>query len=375
MVGSKGCHDDFAAAIIYIFNAVAAALSILGLAGICYLWYTQTSSTAEDPVFNVFIPQFMALSGLCIFLLVLVLVIAKIGIVGTCVEMKANARDGGSKAKIVRKGRSNDKDEGNSKTCCHNRGLLYYIALSFFAFVLMMGVGIFAAVYSGKLDHINYVNNVQLESVIKEVTSQVKERGDPWILDMEHRVSNMVFTVGRDNPKSWNTTQTLMGCCGWNITAEAAAGKGLGDTNMPFNHADVLAYGKDTKCCEGKPVVVDPTVDTGIKLDDRNCWVTEDDTAVYTCQRMVARHVQGNVVKISICAIVFAFIQLALSIAGCVVRFPRVFRCCARCCGKKRKVKSRSAVAVEAEENTKDAGDDDKDNEDAGDDDKGETEK
>ena len=24
MVGAKGCHDDFAAAIIYIFNAVAA---------------------------------------------------------------------------------------------------------------------------------------------------------------------------------------------------------------------------------------------------------------------------------------------------------------------------------------------------------------
>ena len=369
MVGAKGCHDDFAAAIIYIFNAVAAVLAILGLAGIGYLWYTQTSSSTEDQIFNVFIPQFMALSGICIFLCILVLVITKIGIVGTCVEMRANAVNG-SGGKIVRKGGSQNTNDGPRKTCCHNRGLIYYIGLSFFAFLLMLVVGIVAGVYSGKLDHINYAENVQLESIItgiNKASSQIKKRGDPWILELEHRVSTMVFTTGRDNPKSWNTTQTIMGCCGWNITAEAAAGNGLGNTNMPFNHADVLAYGKDTKCCKGKPVVVDPTADSGIKLDDRNCWVTEDETAVYTCQRMVARHMQGNALNICICTIVFAFIQLALAIAGCVVRFPRLFRCCA--CTKKRK--SVSKVAAEEEESSKDAGDDDK-NEEAG---EGDTEK
>ena len=29
--------------------------------------------------------------------------------------------------------------------------------------------------------------------------------------------------------------------------------------------ADVMAYGKDAKCCNGKPVVVDPTADSGVR--------------------------------------------------------------------------------------------------------------
>ena len=55
----------------------------------------------------------------------------------------------------------------------------------------MLVVGIVAGVYSGKLDHINYAENVQLESIItgiNKASSQIKKRGDPWILELEHRV-------------------------------------------------------------------------------------------------------------------------------------------------------------------------------------------
>ena len=44
----------------------------------------------------------MALSGICIFLCILVLVITKIGIVGTCVEMRANAVNGSGGKIVVR---------------------------------------------------------------------------------------------------------------------------------------------------------------------------------------------------------------------------------------------------------------------------------
>ena len=32
------------------------------------------------------------------------------------------------------------------------------------------------------------------------------------------QVSESVYTLGRSYPVSWNTTQTVLGCCGWNVT-------------------------------------------------------------------------------------------------------------------------------------------------------------
>merc|ERR1711907_864332 len=83
-----------------------------------------------------------------------------------------------------------------------------------------------------------------------------------------------------------------------------------------------------------------------IKLDDANCWLTNSGE-VYTCQGMVAKHMQGNMVKLCGCAVGFAIVQLALAIAGCVVRFPRLYSYCACCCKKKQKGKSNKVASAE----------------------------
>jgi len=173
---------------------------------------------------------------------------------------------------------------------------------------------------------------------------------------MVWQVSNAAIVLAEKYPKTWNESQAALGCCGWNTTATtnaattaAAAGvtTAAGGTTgaitttatRPYNHALLHdAYSKNSKCCIGNNVVTEYTAKTGIKLDKRNCWVTSDDTPqVYTCQGMVARHIQGNMVKLCACAVCFAIVQLALAIAGCVVRFPRLYSYCACCCKKKTK--------------------------------------
>ena len=61
------------------------------------------------------------------------------------------------------------------KGCHHNVGLVVYIGLNLFTSFFMVIVAIVAGVYSGKLDHINYV-------------SQVKADADPWINAFERQV-------------------------------------------------------------------------------------------------------------------------------------------------------------------------------------------
>jgi len=332
MVGAKGCHDDFAAVLIFIFNVVAVLFALLGLAGISSIWYTQANPKPEDPVLNVFIPEIMAVFGVGVFLCVFVIAIALLGIITTCIGLKISAAE----EKRTKKGKK--------RKCYHNAGLLVYIGLALFAFFFMLVVGILSGQYSGKLNFVNYVSK----------TERIK---DSWINALERQVSNSVYKMGKDHPKSWNTTQNALGCCGWNITDAAStnvsytynniAGKKLRETTTTrsFNHADVTVYTKDSKCCKGKPVVKNPTAKTGIKLDERNCWVTSDDKGVYTCQGMVAKHMQDNMIKYCIFAIIFALVQLTLAIAGCVVRFPRVFSCCA-CTGKDNPPKTNKVTAA-----------------------------
>lgn len=351
MGGSKGCHDDVAAAIIFVFNSVAMILSIAGLAGISYIWYTQAYPKADREItLSVVVPE--AMLGLGIFVCLFVLTIALLGIITTGFEMRANriARKKRESGKAAKEEVKKDKN-GNvipvkgPKGCCHNAGLLVYIGLSLFAFFFLLAVAVVTGLYSGKLDHVNYV-------------TEAKSTGDPWVQVLDAQVSNAAIALANNYPKTWKDSQTILGCCGWNVTATAATTTAItitaavgvttesttSTTTLPFNHANVLAYSRNATCCN-LPVVVDPTVDTGIKRDDK-CWVTGDGKEVYTCQGMAARHMQGNMVKLCGCAVGFALVQLALAISGCVVRFPRLYSYCACCCKKKQKDKSEVAPAT-----------------------------
>lgn len=353
MGGEKGCHDDVAAAIIFVFNSVAMILSIAGLAGISYIWYTQAVPDPDRDIFiSVVVPE--AMLGLGIFVCLFVLTIALLGIITTGFEMRANRiarkkKESGKTAKQEVKKDKNGKviPVKEPKGCCHNAGLLVYIGLSLFAFFFLLAVAIVTGVYSGKLDHVNYV-------------SQAKSTGDPWIEVLDTQVSNVAIGLANDYPKTWNNSQTVLGCCGWNFTDTASTtaatttiaavpaattSQTTSTTTLPYNHADVLAYTGAT-CCTGKAVIRSPTADSGIKLDDANCWLTNSGE-VYTCQGMVAKHMQGNMVKLCGCAVGFAIVQLALAIAGCVVRFPRLYSYCACCCKKKQKGKSNKVASAE----------------------------
>jgi len=337
MTGAKGCHDDVAAAIIFVFNSVAMILSIAGVAGISYIWYTQVTpeAGASKYTLSVFVPE--AMLGLGIFVCLFALAIALLGIITTGLEMRAN-RLARKKSKPTPK-KEVKKDKNGKvipvkepKGCCHNAGLLVYIGLSLFAFFFLLAAAVVAGIYSGKLDQVNYVS---------EAVSKAKGTGDPWIEVLDTQVSKAAIGLAEDFPEQWNESQTVLGCCGWNLKA----GTTNATATLPFNHDDVEAY-TNASCCKGKPVVVDPTTDTGIKHDDRNCWVTGDGAAVYTCQGMVGRHMQGNMVKLCGCAVGFAILQLALAISGCVVRFPRLYSYCACCC-KKKAGKGKKVAAAE----------------------------
>merc|ERR1712224_710818 len=181
--------------------------------------------------------------------------------------------------------------------------------------------------------------------------TQAKSTGDPWINVLDTQVSKAVGVLAEKYSQTWNESQTALGCCGWSIkdaattnnaTTAAAAGVTTGTTTTtttrPFNHDLLLSYTANSTCCNGNNVVTEYTAETGIKLDKRNCWMTDTDSPrVYTCQGMVARHIHGNMVKLCACAVVFGIVQLALAIAGCVVRFPRLYSYCACCCKKKSK--------------------------------------
>jgi len=346
---SKGCHDNCAAAIIFIFNSVALILSIAGLAGVCYIWYTQ-ANPESDGLITLSVATPVAILGVGIIVCLFVLTIALLGIITTCIELRANKNAEKNKGKNNQPEPKKDKDgkvkaPKAPKRCCHNAGLLVYIGLSLFAFFFMLIVAIIAGVYSGKLDQVNYI-------------TQAKATGDEWIDVLESQVSGYALDMKDKYPETWNGTQALMGCCGWNVTTATAAetaaaaettaaGRRLSDdtttttvttTTLPFNHADVLAYSKESKCCIGKTVKAEYSADDKMKYDANNCWIDETDGHAYTCQGLVAHHMQGNMVKICGCAVGFALVQLALAIAGCVVRFPVLYSYCACCCkGKKKK--------------------------------------
>jgi len=338
MAGSQGCHDDVAATIIFIFNSVALLLSLGALSGISYIWYTQATPQSGNTVtLSVFIPE--AMLGLGIFVSLFVLTIALLGIITTCLEMRANKiaqkkrEANGQKQEVKKDKNGKPVKEKKPKRCCHNAGLLVYIGMSLFAFFFLMAAAVVCGIYSGKLDHVNYV-------------SQAKSTGDPWVNVLDTQVSNAVVGLATKYSTTWNDTQAALGCCGWNTTdaattnaattaaagvttaAAVTTGTAATTTTRAFNH-DVLhvAYTQNSKCCIGNNVVTEYTAKTGIKLDKRNCWMTDDADSprVYTCQGMVARHIQGNMVKLCVCAVAFALVQLALAIAGCVVRFPRMF--------------------------------------------------
>lgn len=327
MAGSTGCHDDCAAMIIYIFNAVALILSFAGLGGTCYLSYKEASRQPGDFTMGVFIPETVAVFSVGIFICLLVIAIAFLGIITTALELKASQiaeskkeqtvqNDENEEAKQDKNGKLISKKKKEPKACCHNRGLLVYIGMCFFSFVFMLVVVAVSGVYSGQLDHIDY------ESEVKNVTKE-----NAWIDSLKYQLPSSVFVMFNKYPDTWNKSQAALGCCGWNVTDDQS------NMDESEKNANVMAYTKDSKCCKDLPAVTDINVHTkGLKRDEHGCWVTGDRKSVYTCQAIVIKYIRDNMTIFCSCTMVLAIVQFSLGIAGCVVRFPRLYRCCGWIC-------------------------------------------
>lgn len=190
-----------------------------------------------------------------------------------------------------------------------------YVFLCILAFFFLLAVGIVCGIYSDKMSNFNQLD-------------VVKDKGDAWIDTFETKVSTQVLSLAEKFPKTWNSTQTAIGCCGWNILEDGTL---TADTN--------------SKCCHGHKVVSSSTAIGKINIDATGCQM-DGDKQVFTCEGVVAAHIKGNLVKACICSVALAFLQLSLAICGCVVRYPQCFTYCD--CKKKK-----SANAVEpAEEET-----------------------
>lgn len=317
MTGAKGCQDDFAAFVIIALNSILLILTILGLAGIIFVWLTQ-----EDVVnggkyaLSVAIPGFILTTGIVV--LVLTMSNALFGIIATAIQMKAN-KDALAENKVEEmasgdEAGEDDKKKAKKKGCCHLWGLGVYVLVCILAFFFLLAVAIVCGVYSDKMSNFNQLD-------------VVKDQGDAWIDTFEAKVSTQVLSLADKYPVTWNATQTAIGCCGWNILA---GGNLTANTN--------------SKCCHGHKVVTSSTAIGKINIDATGCQL-DDSNQVYTCEGVVAAHIKGNLVKACISTLALAFLQLSLAICGCVVRYPQCFTYCD--CKKKK-----SPNAVQPEEET-----------------------
>jgi hypothetical protein len=303
MTGAKGCQDDFAAFIIFALNSVLLILTILGLVGTIYVWIMQADIvTGGEQALSVAIPEFILSTA--IFASLVVMSIALLGIIATAIQMKANkdARDGAEKTVPVGTHTRGGK-QAKKKGCCHLWGLGVYVFLCIGAFFFLLVVAIVCGVYSDKMANFNTLDTV-------------RDKGDEWIDNFEEKLTEQVLTLSEKYPITWNNTQAAIGCCGWNIKN----GTATGFTN--------------SKCCQDSTVVTSVNVIGKFELDVAGCRKDSNDE-VYTCEGIVASHIQDNLVKTSIFSAVMAIVQLALAICGCVVRYPKCFAYCD--CNKKKR--------------------------------------
>jgi len=304
MAGQKGCQDDFAAFVIFALNSVLLLLTILGVVGIIYVWVMQADlAEGGQQALSVAIPEFILITA--IFVSCVVMAIALLGIIATALQMKENKNiaDGGKTAERPvpkhKPGSREAKLATKKHPCCHLWGLAIYVCLCIFAFFFLLAVSIVCGVYSDKMTNFNSLDNV-------------RDQGDQWIDTFEEKLTRQVLSLSEKYPITWNKTQETIGCCGWNI-----------------ENGNVTAF-SNSKCCHDSNVVTSVNVIGKFELDVAGCRKDSNEN-VYTCEGIVASHIQGNLVKTSLSSAALAIVQLALAICGCVVRYPKLFAYCNVC--------------------------------------------
>jgi len=307
MAGAKGCNDDCASAIIFILNSVLLILSILGFVGIGYTWTMQSNLKEGEQVFSAAIPEFILV--LAIFVLIVILSVALLGIIATALQMKENTDEAnGEKDNGSAKKAKGEKDNGSGikrkkskadtkqRPCCHSWGLGIYVFLCIMAFFFLLAVAVVCGIYSDKMSNFDSLD-------------KVRDKGDSWIDTLEDHTKDQVLELAKEYPKTWDKTQEAIGCCGWNV-----------------DNTTVTAFTNST-CCHDNKVVNSVDIIGKIDLEYKGCR-KDGAGKVYTCEGVIASYVQGNLVKTSFCSAALSIIQLALAICGCVVRYPQLFAYC-----------------------------------------------
>jgi len=325
MTGAKGCQDDFAAGVIFVLNSILLILTLLGLVGAIYVWITQADLVEGQQALSVAVPEFILITA--IFVSIVVMSVALLGIIATALQMKENKDIADGKIKpgeinvkpaksaemTVPKPAPGSKEEREAKLaakkhkCCHLWGLAVYVLLCILAFFFLLAVSIVCGAYSDKMANFNSLDTV-------------KDKGDQWIDTFEEKLTKQVLSLSEKYPITWDKTQETMGCCGWNV-----------------DNGTVTAFSNST-CCHNSKVITSVNVIGKLEANVAGCR-KDGNEKVYTCEGIVATYIQGNLVKTSISSMALAIVQLALAICGCVVRYPQCFAYC-----DIKKKKSKNAV-------------------------------
>lgn len=300
MGGAAGCNDDFAAFVLLALNSILLICSLVGIAAVSYIWVMQADLVAGgEQALSGYVPEFILIAFLAVLLVVLA--VALLGLIATSLQMKENKEGGGKTCAKI-----------GSKDWCYSCGMTIYVFLCVFAFLFLLCVAFVAGIYSDKMAQFNSV-------------SKVTDVSDAWIDTLETKMTTQVLKLADKYPKTWVRTQDTIGCCGWNANATG-----------------FVTAVTDGKCCKGTNVTNTVNIMGKFTLDYDGCR-TDSDKKVYTCEGIVATQIKDNLVKTSITSALLAFLQLALGICGCVVRYPKLFPCCN--CKKKNKS---STVGVES---------------------------
>jgi len=353
MAGAKGCNDDCAAFIIYLVNVLLVIASLISLVFVIYVWVMQSSLVSGQDVeqaFTLYVPEFMLV--LAILMLVLVVTLALIGIISTARGMqeskdKQDHADGkktdvGKMIEAQTKGKKGKKYK--KKGCCFNWCLGFYTFLCLLGFLLLFSLAIVAGVYSDKMTQFSSLD-------------AVREQGDEWLDVLEDTVETQVLTLAETYPITWNQTQAVAGCCGWNVieattttaavsattTTTGAAAPATTTTSAPLAggrralddtddtddtlSAQTVSGWTDSMCCKNADVVNSVNLIGQVEFELDGCR-TNDAGQVYTCEGVIATYIQSNLVKTAIFCVVLAILQLTLAVSSCVVNHPECFPCC-----------------------------------------------
>merc|ERR1711939_933989 len=248
-----------------------------------------------------------------------------------------------------------------------------YTLLCLLGFLLLFSLAIVAGVYSDKMTQFSSLDTV-------------REQGDQWLDVLEETIETQVLKLADKYPITWNQTQEVAGCCGWNVidaeitttpaadaendatdaqdATEAPGGTEAADaTDAPpvdggrraldetetantedtdntddttdtavALSAQTVTGWTNSKCCHNADVVNSVNIIGKVEFEVQGCR-TNDAGDVYTCEGVVATYIKDNLVKTCVFCVVLAILQLTLAVCAFVVACPHA---CA-CCNKKKK--------------------------------------